>query len=1230
MTPQKYQQISQLYHEALALAPDERAAFLAQACAADEWLGAKVTALLAAHEEAGEFLPALAIAADLLAHKTGPLAARSRISHYEIIAPLGAGGMGEVYLATDTRLGRKVALKFLPAQFTADAERVRRFVQEAKATSALNHPHVITIYDIGQASAGHFIVMEFVEGQTLRAQMEQPCPPPLVAAVGAQIAKALAATHAAGIIHRDIKPENVMLRTDGYVKVLDFGLARLATIAAVNSEMATLAHTQPGTLLGTVRYMSPEQARGEEVEAASDIFSLGVVLYEMATGRAPFAATTLLATLNAITSQHPLPPSHWQSGLSARLESLLLQMLEKDAHRRPSAGQVAAALEELESAPAPAHDRQTEQTKSAGHSAPLARARAHVGREKELSELRAGFAAVAAGHGLLLCVAGEPGIGKTTLIENFLAELSGGVPPCLRARGRCSERLAGTEAYLPWLEALERLLRDHDQLETLPLGTESVAQMMRRLAPTWYAQVAADAGSTAPGGAPDERATTQERLKRELHALLRELSARRPLVLFLDDLHWADASTVDLLAYLAGRFDGARLLLLVSYRPSDLLLAKHLFLKLKPELQARGVCRELLLEFLTRTEIEQYLALQFPGHQFPAELGQLVYAKTEGNPLFMADLVRYLRDRQVIAQEQGAWVLAQALPDIARELPESVRAMIERKIAELSEQDRQLLIAASVQGYAFDAAVVAKAAGLDVVAVEERLEQLERMHALVQFVKERELPDRTLTLHLRFVHVLYQNALYDCLRATRKAALSRAVAEALESFYGEQRASVANELALLWEAAREFQRAAEYFHLAAEHAGQLFAAREAITLAGRGLAALDKLPATRARHQQELLLQIVLGQALMTVQGYAAPETERTYARARQLCLELGETTYLLPASYGLYIIHQVRAELRRTLELGQELLRLAQRQGGPELIVGHWAVGIPLLYQGELTQARAQFEQVLAIYDPLQHRPLTWLYAHEPGMLGHIYLALNLWLLGYPDQALAHSQQALRLSQEVAHAHSQLFAYSLAIIVNLLLGDVGQMDKLSAAFKALADKEQLVFWSASGRMWRGWLQVDAGQAAGISEMRAGLETYQLTGVEIFRPHAFYLLAEAYGKADQPRAGLAVLAEAEMLPARQEERFWEAEMHRLQGELLLQEGGPAAAVAPHFQRALEIARQQQAKSLELRAATSLSRLWQTQGKPAEARALLAEVYGWFNEGLATADLRAARLLLAQL
>jgi predicted ATPase len=261
-------------------------------------------------------------------------------------------------------------------------------------------------------------------------------------------------------------------------------------------------------------------------------------------------------------------------------------------------------------------------------------------------------------------------------------------------------------------------------------------------------------------------------MKRELASFLTAVAESQPLVIFFDDLHWADVSTIDLLSFLAGKFDALRVLIIVTYRPSDMLLAKHSFLQIKPDLQARGLCRELQLAFLNEAEIAQYLNLEFPNHRFPTEFPQLIHAKTEGSPLFMADLVRYLRDRGVIAQSSGSWKLEQTLPDIERELPESVRGMIERKIAQLSEEDRKLLTAASVQGYEFDSAVVAQVLKIEPDEVEERLEKLERVFAFVTLVDEAEFPNRSLTLKYRFVHVFYQNALYSGLRVTRRASLS--------------------------------------------------------------------------------------------------------------------------------------------------------------------------------------------------------------------------------------------------------------------------------------------------------------------------------------------------------------------------------------------------------------------------------------------------------------------------
>jgi predicted ATPase len=383
-----------------------------------------------------------------------------------------------------------------------------------------------------------------------------------------------------------------------------------------------------------------------------------------------------------------------------------------------------------------------------------------VGRDPERAALWADFESAASGRGLVLCVTGEPGIGKTTLVEDFLSELSARGRPYASARGRCSERLAGAEAYLPVLEALESLVRGE--------AGEAAARAVRRLAPTWHAQIAPLAAGEHPP-APAQT-SSQERLKRELLALVEEVARLRPLVLFLDDVHWADASTVDLLAYLGGRCAGLRLLLVLTYRPTEMLLGQHPFVSTRLELQRHGVCRELPLGFLSRAEVESYVGLAFPGHRFPADFADLIHAKTEGSPLFLVDLLRYLRDRGVVAERPGGWALAQAIPDFQRELPESVRTLIQKKIALPAEADRRLLSAASVQGYEFDSAVVARVLGRDATEVEERLEALDRVHGLVRLRREQEFPDGTLTLRYQFVHALYQNALYAALQPTRKAA----------------------------------------------------------------------------------------------------------------------------------------------------------------------------------------------------------------------------------------------------------------------------------------------------------------------------------------------------------------------------------------------------------------------------------------------------------------------------
>ena len=340
MKPERWQQIDHLLQSALARDAEERPAFLALACAGDEPLRREVESLLVSHDQAGNLLetPLSQVAADLLVKGPAQCVDGQTIGHYKVLARLGAGAMGEVYLAQDTQLGRKVALKLLPAEFTKDGDRVHRFEQEARAASALNHPNIVTIHEIGQADNLHFIAIEFIDGQTLRQRMTGARMKLSEALdVAMQGASALAAAHEAGIVHRDVKPENIMLRRDGYVKVLDFGLAKLTEgQASADTDVLTRGEfeTEPGTVMGTAHYMSPEQARGLGVDARTDIFSLAVVLYEMIAGRAPFDGATASDVIAAILKEEPVPLGLRSRELPAELEWIVNKGLAKDREER--------------------------------------------------------------------------------------------------------------------------------------------------------------------------------------------------------------------------------------------------------------------------------------------------------------------------------------------------------------------------------------------------------------------------------------------------------------------------------------------------------------------------------------------------------------------------------------------------------------------------------------------------------------------------------------------------------------------------------------------------------------------------------------------------------------------------------------------------------------------------------------------------------------------------------
>ena len=1067
----------------------------------------------------------------------------------------------------------------------------------------------MAVHDVGVHEGQFYLVSDYLDGPDLGRWLRDHRPSwPEAALVAAAVADALAYAHARLIIHRDVKPANILFTADLAPVLVDFGLALDETRAGGGAK---------GIVAGTPWYMSPEQATGtaHRIDGRTDIYSLGVVLYEMLTGRVPFRATHIPELLRQVRDDEPQPPRQLVGDIPPELERVCLKALAKrQQDRYTTAADFAADLRRVLPSTTRAEWTGTRPDWSA--SPPISPVKRHtVGRQKELAELGRAFESAAAGQGRFLCVTGEPGIGKTTLVEDFLSELAATGRPYALARGRCSERLAGTEAYLPFLEALESLLHGE--------GGEAAAQVMKATAPNWYEQVAplAAKDSSLTRVLAESRAASQERLKRELGAFLREVSHLRPLLLFIDDLHWADASTVDLLAYLGGKCAGMRALLVLTYRPTDLALGKHPWGPVKLDLQARGVCHELALEFLTRADLDRYLALEFPEHCFPEEFAALVHARTEGSPLFMADLLRYLRDRQVLTQEQGRWRLGQSVPDLRRDLPESVRGMIQRKIDQLSEDDRRLLVAASVQGYEFDSAVVARVLERDAAEVEDRLDELDRVHAFVRLVREQEFPDRTLTLRYRFVHVLYQNALDASLRPTRRAVAQRGGGAGPAGLLRGEERGRGFRTGLAFRDRARFRPRCRALLACGSKRGSCFCqsrsggarapgAGTAQDAAGRSCQQPARAPvANHARHRAD---------------GHQRPGSPRRGTRlppARDLCQHLGETSQLFRVLWGLWYCFLVRAEIQKAHQFAEQLFALAQGQQDPTLLLlAHRVRGQTLYHLGELAQGQADLEQGITLYDPQRHSALASLYGQDPGVACRSWEALALWLLGYPDRAAQRSREALALARGFPHSYTLAYALEFAAWFHHFRREEQRTQECAEAATELSQEQGFMVFVEWGTIWRGWALTTRGEE-GIAQMWQGLAAWRALGGEILRPSLLALLAEAYGKTGRSEKALAVLAEALALADKNGERHYQAELYRLKGEFLLASPTENQAEAEAcFRQAIAIARRQSAKSLELRAVMSLSRLYQKQGKQAEARPMLAEIYGWFTEGFDTPDL----------
>jgi predicted ATPase len=500
-----------------------------------------------------------------------------------------------------------------------------------------------------------------------------------------------------------------------------------------------------------------------------------------------------------------------------------------------------------------------------------------------------------------------------------------------------------------------------------------------------------------------------------------------------------------------------------------------------------------------------------------------------------------------------------------------------------------------------------------------------------EIVYQRGLPPQSTYV---FKHALIQDAAYQSLLKSTRQQYHQRIAQVLEAQFPETAETQPELLAHHCTEAGLSAQAIAYWQHAGQRALEHSANLEAVAHLSTGLALLKTLPDTAERTQQELDVQITLGPALMAIKGLGAPEVEQVYRRARALCTQVGETPQLFPVLWGLRELYNTRGELQTARELGEQGLALAERQQDAALMLeAHAALAATLFYLGEFALACSHAEQGLALYDSQQHRHLAYQGAgQDVGVLCLNHLSVSLGYLGYAEQALQRSREMVTLARGLAHPLSLAAALSWTARFHQIRREPHLVQTLADASIALATAQGFPQWLAQGIVLRGWALAEQGRAAeGVTAIRQGLAAWRATGAEIGRQWRLLLLAEAQGYMGQIAAGLATLTEALAVVEATGDRRDEAEIHRLTGEFLLRQAVPDALQAEAcFQQALDVARRQEAKSLELRAAMSLARLWQQQGKRAEARELLAPVYGWFTEGFDTADLQEAKALLAAL
>jgi predicted ATPase len=780
---------------------------------------------------------------------------------------------------------------------------------------------------------------------------------------------------------------------------------------------------------------------------------------------------------------------------------------------------------------------------------------------------------------------------------------------------RCSPYHTNSALY-PVITHVERLLhfeRDDTastKLEKLAQGLQSSRLPVEEAVPL----LAAVLSVPLDGRYPMPTLMPQQQKRQTLDALVAwmfEEAERQPVLVAWEDLHWADPSTLELLSLVLEQTPTVPMLHVLTFRPSFV-----------PNWPMRSHMTPITLNRLERPQVEVFITHSAGGKALPGKVVEHIVAKTDGVPLYVEELTKMLLTSDLLREAADRYELTGPLLAVA--IPDTLQDALMARLDQLNTAKEAAQLGA-VFGREFTYEMLRAISPQDEETLQTGLVQLVQSELLYQ----RGRPPQAKYI---FKHALIRDMAYASLLRSTRQRVHQQIAQLFEARFLEMVDTQPELVAQHYTEGGCHQQAMAYWQRAGQQALQRSANQEAIHHVTEGLALLHTLPDTSERDRQELDLQLILAPAWFATKGYASPEVQDVCRRMGDLCQQLGDSSKLLPALCGMWLSSHGQGDLPVAMTFAEQCLDVAQRQQEPgSLLVAHWSLAVTLFYLGEFAASHRHAEQGLAYYNPEQHHSKAFLYGQDPGMTCLTFAAQALWMLGYPDQALERGREALTLAQTLSHPYSTAFALAQLAVLHQFRREAREVCERSEELISLCAQAGFTALRVMGSILQGWGLAEQGQEHdGMAQMSQSLDPNS-SSVGLGRSPVLTQLAEVHWKTGQTKEGLGLLAEASELMEHTQERWWEAELHRLKGELLLKADGGLQIVeftpVACFQKALDIARQQQAKSLELRAATSLARLWQQQGKRQDARNLLASLYKGFTEGFDTADLREAKALL---